>query len=92
MLAQYIQQGVRELDQDKLGNLLELKYHTVDDAAGQLGSVSVIRDTILWFPAVSLSGSILTDFSERAVFCKFFSCDFTLPVPVVTRPSPDPGL
>ena len=49
VLAQYIKQGVEELDQDKLGNLLELKYHTVSDAAEQLGGVPVIRDTFLGF-------------------------------------------
>src|SRR5262249_21815908 len=36
VLAQYVNQGVEELDQEKLGSLLELKYHTVDDAAAQL--------------------------------------------------------
>jgi type I restriction enzyme R subunit len=35
------------LDQDKLGRLLELKYHTVVDAAEQLGAVPVIRDTFV---------------------------------------------
>ena len=33
VLAQYVKQGVEELDQEKLGSLLELKYHTVNDAA-----------------------------------------------------------
>jgi type I restriction enzyme R subunit len=37
------------LDQAKLGNLLELKYHTVDDAARQLGDVATIRDTFVGF-------------------------------------------
>ena len=41
--------GVGELDQAKLGNLLELKYHTVSDAANQLGGVPVIRDTFIGF-------------------------------------------
>ena len=48
-MAQYVTQGVGELDQEKLGDLLQLKYHTVDDAAAQLGSVSVIRDTFVGF-------------------------------------------
>ena len=39
VLSQYVQQGVKELDQEKLGSLLELKYHTIDDATSALGSV-----------------------------------------------------
>ena len=49
MLGQYVAQGVGELDQEKLGALLQLKYHTIDDAASQLGSVPLIRDTFLGF-------------------------------------------
>ncbi len=41
--------GVGELDQDKLGALIQLKYHTVDDAAAELGSVQTIRDTFVGF-------------------------------------------
>jgi hypothetical protein len=57
VLTQYIKQGVRELDQDKLGDLLQLKYHTIDDAADKLGGVPVIRDTFVDFQQVSLSVS-----------------------------------
>jgi type I restriction enzyme R subunit len=49
VLAQYVNQGVEELDQEKLGSLLELKYHTVDDAAAQLGSLSSVRDAFIGF-------------------------------------------
>lgn len=49
VLAQYVKQGVSELDQEKLGNLLELKYHTVSDAADQLGGVPLIRNTFVDF-------------------------------------------
>ncbi len=49
VLSQYIRQGVGELDQEKLGDLLQLKYHTVTDAADQLGSVAAIRDTFIGF-------------------------------------------
>lgn len=44
MLAQYENQGVSKLDQDKPHALLELQYHRVSDAAAQLGSVAGIRD------------------------------------------------
>lgn len=49
VLAQYVAQGVTELDQEKLGSLLELKYHTVNDAAVELGGVAVIRDAFINF-------------------------------------------
>jgi type I restriction enzyme, R subunit len=44
-----VQQGVSELDQEKLGSLLELKYHTIDDATSALGGVGIIRDGFLGF-------------------------------------------
>ena len=49
VLGQYVNQGVGELDQEKLPDLLELKYHTVNDAAAELGSVATIRDTFIGF-------------------------------------------
>jgi len=49
VLAQYVSQGVDELDQEKLGSLLELRYRTVDDAAAQLGSLTSIRDAFIGF-------------------------------------------
>ena len=49
VLAQYVNQGVGELDQDKLADLLQLKYHSVPDAADQLGGIPAIRDTFVGF-------------------------------------------
>jgi type I restriction enzyme, R subunit len=49
VLTQYVQQGVNELDQEKLGSLLELKFHTIDDATSALGSVGIIRDAFVGF-------------------------------------------
>jgi type I restriction enzyme R subunit len=49
VLGQYVKHGVGELDQEKLAALLQLKYHTIDDAASQLGSVPLIRDTFVGF-------------------------------------------
>jgi type I restriction enzyme, R subunit len=49
VFGQYVKEGVGEPDQEKLGNLLELKYHTIDDAAAQLGGVPTIRDTFIGF-------------------------------------------
>jgi type I restriction enzyme R subunit len=49
VLAQYVSQGVGELDQEKLKHLLELKYHTVSDAADHLGGIPAIRDAFVGF-------------------------------------------
>jgi type I restriction enzyme R subunit len=49
VLAQYVQQGVEELDQEKLTSLLVLKYHSVPDAVDQLGGVPLIKDTFIGF-------------------------------------------
>ena len=37
VMAQYVERGVEELDQNKLPNLLILKYHGVSDATAELG-------------------------------------------------------
>ena len=49
VLDQYIQAGVRELDQEKLPQLLELKYHDLRDAVADLGSVNEIRTVFIGF-------------------------------------------
>jgi type I restriction enzyme R subunit len=49
VLGEYVKQGVEELDQEKLGDLLELKYRSIYDASEELGGVPVIRDTFVGF-------------------------------------------
>jgi len=49
VLGQYLKQGVGELDQEKLASLLQLKYHTVDDALAQLGTAAAVRDAFVGF-------------------------------------------
>ena len=49
VLDHYIAEGVGELDQDKLPDLLELKYQSVGDAVAVLGSVTEIRDMFIGF-------------------------------------------
>jgi type I restriction enzyme R subunit len=49
VLAQYVRQGVEELDEEKLASLVQLKYHTIANAADELGGVPVIRDTFIGF-------------------------------------------
>ena len=43
VLDHYVTQGVSELNEDKLPDLLELKYHSIQDAVSTLGKVSEIR-------------------------------------------------
>jgi type I restriction enzyme R subunit len=49
VLVQYVKQGVSELDQEKLPDLLALKYHSIGDAAAQLGGVAKIRGAFVGF-------------------------------------------
>jgi type I restriction enzyme, R subunit len=49
VLMQYVAQGVGELDQEKLSDLLQLKYRSVPDAVDQLGGVPAIRNTFIGF-------------------------------------------
>ena len=49
VLAQYVKEGVGELDQAKLPDLLALKYDAVSDAVAELGSVAKIRDVFIGF-------------------------------------------
>lgn len=49
VLDQYIKEGVGELDRSKLSQLLELKYHAIHDAVGELGSVPSISEVFIGF-------------------------------------------
>jgi type I restriction enzyme R subunit len=49
VLAQYIQQGVDELDAEKLSPLLRLKYQALDDAFAQLGKPDQVRRLFVGF-------------------------------------------
>ena len=46
---QYIKTGVGELDRTKLPQLLELKYHTINDAMGELGAIANINEVFIGF-------------------------------------------
>jgi hypothetical protein len=48
-LAQYIKEGVGELDQAKLPDLLALKYRAIGDATEQLGGAPRIREAFVGF-------------------------------------------
>ncbi len=49
VLFKYIDSGVEELDQSRLPNLIELKYHSISDAAEILGGVDEIRSLFFNF-------------------------------------------
>ena len=49
VLAQYVNQGVDELDQEKLKGLLELRYQSIHDATALLGSAADIRKMFVGF-------------------------------------------
>lgn len=49
MLDHYVDQGVGELDQDKLPDLLALKYHSMGDAVVELGGAAEIREVFVGF-------------------------------------------
>jgi type I restriction enzyme R subunit len=49
VLFKYIDSGVDELDQAKLPDLLQLKYHSITDATDILGGVGEIRELFIGF-------------------------------------------
>ena len=49
VLDQYVKEGVDELDDAKLPELLELKYHAIADAKQALGDIKSIRDSFIGF-------------------------------------------
>ena len=49
VLDQYVQSGVKELDDAKLSQLLILKYHAITDAKHALGDIPSIRKTFIGF-------------------------------------------
>ena len=49
VLSQYVKQGVDELDDSKIGDLLILKYHALADAKKELGDIATIRNTFVGF-------------------------------------------
>ncbi len=49
VLSKYIETGVEELDQEKLPDLLSLKYYSITDAKEKLGGIEEIRETFIAF-------------------------------------------
>ena len=49
ILDQYIKEGVGELDQGKLSDLIQLRYGAIRDAEVELGGIPTIRDAFIGF-------------------------------------------
>ncbi|NDK37330.1 restriction endonuclease subunit R [Pseudoxanthomonas gei] len=49
VLSHYVEEGVDELDLDKLSPLLRLKYNVIADAAAELGTPQQIREVFVGF-------------------------------------------
>jgi type I restriction enzyme, R subunit len=49
VLSKYIQTGVEELDEEKLPDLLKLKYKEIHDALAVLGDVQSVKDVFIGF-------------------------------------------
>jgi type I restriction enzyme R subunit len=49
VLSQYVNEGVSELQAEKLPALIDLKYQSIHDATQELGEVSRIRDLFAGF-------------------------------------------
>ena len=49
VLSKYVETGIEELGQEKLPDLLKIKYFTIKDATELLGGVSEIRATFIGF-------------------------------------------
>ena len=49
VLFKYVDTGFEELDQARLPNLIQLKYHSMTDAAEELGGVDQIRNLFIGF-------------------------------------------
>jgi len=59
VLAQYVEKGVKELDDTRIKALLELKYHSMSDAKAILGDVKSIRESFIGFQKYLYEGSVV---------------------------------
>ena len=67
VLFKYIDSGVGELDQSKLPDLIQLKYHTISDATEVLGGVDEIRNLFFGFQRHLYQSSLATSVGSTNV-------------------------
>jgi type I restriction enzyme R subunit len=58
VLSQYVKQGVSELDDEKLSELLKLNYGAIADAKDALGPIQSIRETFIGFQEHLYKGQV----------------------------------
>lgn len=58
VLGQYVQQGVDELAQEKLKDLIHLKYQSIHDATIELGNAAEIRQLFVGFQQYLYQSSV----------------------------------
>lgn len=58
-MSEYVKQGMGRLDQEKLPDLLELKYYSVGDAAAQLDGVAKSAMLLSVFSVISMRAEII---------------------------------
>lgn len=58
VLEQYVRDGFKELDDDKLSPLLQLKYRSLADAKKELGTINSIRETFIGFQKHLYEGKV----------------------------------
>ena len=49
VLSKYVETGIEELFEEKIPDLLRIKYFTINDAVGALGEPATIRNTFIKF-------------------------------------------
>ena len=49
VLKQYVDNGIKELDDARLKDLLLVKYNAIDDAKKSIGDIKTIRETFIGF-------------------------------------------
>ncbi len=62
MLSLYVEKGVKELDDGRLKNLLELKYDSLTDAKEVLGDVKSIRSLFIGFQKYLYEDEVVNEF------------------------------
>lgn len=60
ILDQYVKEGVKELDDKNLSELLKLKYKEIADAKQELGEIKTIRDNFINFQGVCIKRMLLS--------------------------------
>ncbi len=75
ILDHYIEQGISELDQENLPDLLELKYHSLGDALDTLGSISDISQLFVGFQEHCISP--FKELFQKRLYMEYYTDNFS---------------